>query len=116
MQCNPISQHSLPGPGHNPPFGGDLAEAAAAIADSLALRSAAQNGRADPAADNDYALRIAVELGYHGVIRAPLSDGRADPNTAVFIAVCWAKRTGPVSVLQALLDDGRVDTGAWPRV
>jgi ankyrin repeat protein len=81
---------------------GDTAEVASLLAD----------GRADPAAEDNGALALAVASGHVAVVEALLRDGRADPAACRCCLLGQAARDGNTAILQALLADGRADPAA----
>jgi hypothetical protein len=66
------------------------------------------DGRANPVASDNLAVREAAEDGHAAVVRALLMDGRADPSVWDFAALRVAAAQGHAAVVRALLSDRRV--------
>jgi hypothetical protein len=71
-----------------------------------------QDKRVDPAADNNYAIRLAAENGHLAVVERLLQDKRVDPAAGDNYAIRWAAWKGHLAVVERLLQDKRVDPAA----
>ena len=80
----------------------------AARNDSVGVMTVLLNdGRADPAADDNKALLTAVNCDHVDIVRAILLDGRADPSFQNQRALWQAAETQNLAVLALLLTDSR---------
>ena len=52
------------------------------------------DGRVDPAADNNKAIRVSIENGNIEVVRLLLADGRADPTAGNNYAIRYSSERG----------------------
>jgi hypothetical protein len=73
------------------------------------LRALLADGRANPCANNDCAVRAAGYTGHIGVMRVLLADGRANPAAVSSESLVAAAEAGHTQVVYALLADGRAD-------
>ena len=65
------------------------------------------DGRVNPAASDNYAIRLASENGRTDVVRLLLADGRVDPAAKDNYAIREASCYGHVDVVRLLLADVR---------
>ena len=72
------------------------------------VRLIINDGRVDPAADENNALRLASAYGHTGVVRLLLSDERVNPAAADDYAFGLASDNGHTEVVRLLLSDKRV--------
>ena len=68
-----------------------------------------QDGRVDPSAYDNYAVRWAAENGHVAVVERLLQEERVDPSADDNRAVQWAAENGHLAVVDRLLEDDRVD-------
>jgi hypothetical protein len=71
-----------------------------------------QDGRADPAIQNNISIRRAAEQGHKEVVRLLLQDPRVDPTANRNGALRNAVVEGHTEVVKLLLEDGRTNPGA----
>ena len=65
--------------------------------------------RVDPAAGNNYAIKVASDYGHTEVVRLLLNDPRVNPAADNNFAIRWASENGQMNVVKLLLTDKRVD-------
>jgi hypothetical protein len=63
----------------------------------------------DPAAEDNYAIKLVSANGHAAVVELLLQDGRADPAANDNYAIRFASREGHAAVVELLLQDGRAD-------
>eukprot|EP01102_Stenamoeba_stenopodia_P015850 TRINITY_DN5474_c0_g1_i1.p1 TRINITY_DN5474_c0_g1~~TRINITY_DN5474_c0_g1_i1.p1 ORF type:complete len:395 (+),score=57.12 TRINITY_DN5474_c0_g1_i1:114-1298(+) len=68
-----------------------------------------EDGRADPGARDDWAIRWASRNGHSDVVKLLLKDKRCDPAAKSNYAVRWACENGHVDIVKLLLADDRVN-------
>ncbi len=67
------------------------------------------DARVDPAARDNFALRVASEGGHLAVVERLLADARVDPAAGGNnLAICRATASGHLAVVDRLLADARV--------
>jgi ankyrin repeat protein len=66
----------------------------------------------DPAADDNYAIKLASSNGHTEIVRLLLDDPRVDPAASANYAIKLASANGYTEVVKLLLDDPRVDPSA----
>lgn len=71
-----------------------------------------KDGRADPAAQDNYDIRSASHNGYAAVVGLLLDDERVDPAAQNNQAIILASKNGHATVVELLLKDGRADPTA----
>jgi len=77
--------------------------------DAEGVRAALADPHVDPAADNNFSIRLASAYGHAEVVRALLADARVDPAANNNHAIREASAFGHAEVVRALLADPRVD-------
>jgi hypothetical protein len=68
-----------------------------------------QDGRADPTALENFAIRRASEFGHEKVVSLLLQDGRSNPAACDNYALRYASYRGHTKIVEILLQDGRVE-------
>ena len=68
-----------------------------------------RDGRVDPSAENNDAIRLASERGHRDVVELLLGDDRVDPSAENNSAIRFASRRGHSEVMMLLLKDKRVN-------
>lgn len=71
------------------------------------LKVLLQDGRIDPAVENNWPIKIASQRGFEDCVALLLQDGRVDPTASGSIR--FASQFGHTKVVSLLLEDGRVD-------
>jgi hypothetical protein len=77
------------------------------------VRVLLEDGRADPAWNDNQVLRTAIVRDRVAIVRLLLADGRADPGTGCSYPLRLAALSRRHEVLQLLLEDGRADPAAF---
>ena len=68
-----------------------------------------EDKRVNPAANDNFAIRLASRNGYTEVVKVLLADLRVDPCFADNHAIRWASKNGHTEIFKLLLKDSRVD-------
>ena len=68
-----------------------------------------QDGRVDPGAQDNYAIRLASQKGHLEIVRILLQDCRVDPGAAYNYAIRFASKKGHLEIVRLLLQDSRVN-------
>ena len=71
-----------------------------------------EDGRADPTADDNYAIQWSAKKGHDKVVKLLLEDKRADPSADDNYPIRWSAARGHLEVVKLLLNDRRVDPTA----
>ncbi len=70
------------------------------------------DARVDPAADDNYAIRVSAQGGHLGIVDLLLAHARVDPAAEDNYAIRLASDNGHQAVVDRLLADARVDPTA----
>src|SRR5690242_3602714 len=68
--------------------------------------------RVDPSADDNYALRIACQEGFHKIVKLLLRHPNVDPTVRGNICINFASANGHWKVVRLLMQDKRSDPTA----
>ena len=63
-----------------------------------------QDERADPSADDNFAIRLASENGHTETVKVLLQDERVDPSADDNYAIRWASENGNTEIVELLKD------------